>query len=144
MADKDMTNEEAAAKAIENDKKKNPGKYGIHEIGPAEEGPSPGRGMASGSYKISEGDTFTSIAKTLGISVKALMAANPNKTPKKLQIGSSIELPKLTDEQRKEGQTVPRSQSVRKLERLKPATLEQHKKSGIDAAVEPLKKKEEE
>lgn len=45
------------------------------------------------TYTIKAGDTFTSIATSLGISVLALEAANPGVNPTTLQIGQVIKLP---------------------------------------------------
>jgi LysM repeat protein len=45
---------------------------------------------SSGTYTISAGDTFTTIAAKLGITVAALEAANPGLNPNDLQIGAKI------------------------------------------------------
>jgi LysM repeat protein len=44
-------------------------------------------------YKIVQNDTFTSIAKRFGVSVKAIVDANPNVNPARLQIGQKIVIP---------------------------------------------------
>jgi len=47
-----------------------------------------------GVYTIQSGDTFSKIASRLGISLDALMRANPGVNPSRLQIGQKIVLPK--------------------------------------------------
>jgi LysM repeat protein len=44
-------------------------------------------------YTVAKGDTFSSIATKLGVSVKALVAANPNVDPKKLMPNQKIQVP---------------------------------------------------
>lgn len=52
---------------------------------------------ATGSeYKIEKGDSFYTIGKKFGVTVKALQAANPNIDPAKLQIGKTIQIPAAT------------------------------------------------
>lgn len=47
-----------------------------------------------GSVKIKSGDTLSQIAKKKGISLKALLAANPNiKNANKIRVGQSIKIP---------------------------------------------------
>ena len=52
--------------------------------------PAPGPCPGGFTYTIRAGDTFFSIARRFGISVSALMAANPNVDPDRLQIGQEI------------------------------------------------------
>jgi LysM repeat protein len=47
-------------------------------------------------YVIQRGDSFYSIGKKLGISMKAIQDANPNVNPSKLQVGQKIVLPTAT------------------------------------------------
>jgi LysM repeat protein len=44
-------------------------------------------------YVIAKGDTLGAIAHKNGLSVKALMEANPNVNPKKLQVGQKVQIP---------------------------------------------------
>jgi LysM repeat protein len=44
-------------------------------------------------YVIAHGDTLGLIAKRNGLSLKALMAANPSVEPRKLQVGQKIQIP---------------------------------------------------
>ena len=55
--------------------------------------PAPGPCPGGFTYTIRAGDTFFSIARRFGISVSALMAANPNVDPDRLQIGQEICVP---------------------------------------------------
>ncbi|KUJ06893.1 uncharacterized protein LY89DRAFT_602556 [Mollisia scopiformis] len=48
---------------------------------------------AISTYIVQAGDTFTSIASNLGISVASLEAANPNVVPSNLQVGSILTIP---------------------------------------------------
>jgi LysM repeat protein len=48
---------------------------------------------AAKDHKIVQGDTFGSIAKKYGVSVKALTDANPGLEPTKLRVGQSIHVP---------------------------------------------------
>ena len=48
-------------------------------------------------YKIKAGDNYDKIGKGLGISSGRISAANPGIDPKKLQIGQTINVPKLND-----------------------------------------------
>lgn len=47
-------------------------------------------------YKIKSGDNPAKIAKAHGVSTKALMEANPGLDPKKLKVGSTIQIPAST------------------------------------------------
>ncbi|HEY3862450.1 MAG TPA: LysM peptidoglycan-binding domain-containing protein [Verrucomicrobiae bacterium] len=47
-------------------------------------------------YAIAKGDTMGAIARRNGISLKALMEANPNVNAKKLQIGQKVQIPAAT------------------------------------------------
>ncbi len=48
---------------------------------------------ASGKYTVKKGDYPGKIAKELGVSLKALMDANPGLDPTKLQIGQELNVP---------------------------------------------------
>lgn len=48
---------------------------------------------AEGTYVIQSGDSFGKIAKKLGIDLQALLDANPDKDPRRLNIGTVINLP---------------------------------------------------
>lgn len=53
-----------------------------------------GKMASGGSVKIKSGDTLSQIAKKKGISLKALLAANPNiKNANKIRVGQSINIP---------------------------------------------------
>ena len=58
--------------------------------------PTPGECPGGFLYTIRAGDTFFSIARRFGISVNALIAANPNVDPDRLQIGQQICVPAPT------------------------------------------------
>ena len=47
----------------------------------------------SQEYTIVRGDTFSSIASRHGVSIKAMLEANPNANPRRLQIGQKIQIP---------------------------------------------------
>ena len=49
-------------------------------------------------YKIARGDTLGGLAKKFGVSLKALLDANPGITPEKLQIGQVIKIPAATSQ----------------------------------------------
>jgi len=57
--------------------------------------PGPGAGLCPGGrpYTIQPGDTFFQIAQRLGLSLQALVAANPQVDPNRLQIGQVICIP---------------------------------------------------
>lgn len=46
-----------------------------------------------GSYSIQPGDTFAKIAQQMGVSLQALLDANPGVDPRRLRIGQTILLP---------------------------------------------------
>jgi LysM repeat protein len=52
-----------------------------------------GGGGTAGSYRIQAGDTFAKIATEKGISLNALLDANPDVDTRRLQIGQVIQLP---------------------------------------------------
>lgn len=72
------------------------------ERGPLSKSPtaaaSPADGVSSATststYKIEGGDTLAAIANRFGISLAALMEANPGVDPRRLRIGQEIVLPK--------------------------------------------------
>lgn len=51
---------------------------------------------AASDYVVAHGDTFSSIAKTKKVTVKALTEANPGVEPTKLQIGQKLHIPAPT------------------------------------------------
>ena len=57
--------------------------------------PGPGAGLCPGGrpYTIQPGDTFFQIAQRLGLSLQALVAANPGIDPNRLQVGQVICIP---------------------------------------------------
>jgi len=57
--------------------------------------PTPANGEAK-EYVIAKGDTLGAIARKNGMSLKALMDANPNVNAKKLQIGQKVQIPAST------------------------------------------------
>jgi LysM repeat protein len=57
---------------------------------------TPGPAPAATEYKIQKGDSFSSLAHKFHVSVKALMEANPNVQPTRLQIGQTIQVPAPT------------------------------------------------
>ena len=56
------------------------------------------KGMASGGpVKVKSGDTLSQIAKSKGVTLKALLAANPNiKNANQIRVGQSIKIPGAT------------------------------------------------
>ncbi len=58
--------------------------------------PEPTPAPAARDYVIKKGDTFSSIAPTFNVSVKALQTANPTVNPARLQIGQKIAIPEPT------------------------------------------------
>lgn len=50
-------------------------------------------GAEGQEYTVVRGDSFATIAKKSGVSVKAMEAANPGVDPKKLQIGQKLHVP---------------------------------------------------
>jgi len=54
----------------------------------------PGTLTEDGIYTIQSGDTFSKIAKKMGVSLSQLMTANPTANPNALQIGQQIVIPK--------------------------------------------------
>ena len=59
--------------------------------GAAKDGAAAGPG---GDYTVKSGDTPAKIARAHGVSIAALMAANPGLEPTKLKVGQKINLPK--------------------------------------------------
>lgn len=55
--------------------------------------PAPVAPSGAQEYAIKSGDTFSSIAKNFGVSVKAIEEANPNVNPLRLQVGQKIQIP---------------------------------------------------
>lgn len=58
--------------------------------------PAPVPAAGTSDYKVAAGDTFSTIAKKNHVTVKALMEANPNVAPTKLQIGQTLKVPAPT------------------------------------------------
>lgn len=59
----------------------------------------PERGLARASavvHHVQRGDTLTSIARSYGVSLRALRAANPDLDPRRLQIGQVVQIPTQT------------------------------------------------
>ena len=54
---------------------------------------APGTLTDDGIYTIQSGDTFSSVAKKMGVSLSQLVAANPTANPNSLQIGQQIVIP---------------------------------------------------
>lgn len=50
-------------------------------------------GSSAGTYNIQSGDTFGKIANIKGVSLDALMDANPDADPRRLRIGQEINIP---------------------------------------------------
>lgn len=48
---------------------------------------------AAGEYKVKSGDTFAKIAKANGVTLAAMIAANPGVDAAKLKVGQTIKLP---------------------------------------------------
>jgi LysM repeat protein len=55
--------------------------------------PTPPPTPSSRTYLIKQGDTLGKVAKTEGVTLDALLAANPGIDPKKLRIGQEIQVP---------------------------------------------------
>lgn len=55
--------------------------------------PSPAPPVQAQDYVIAQGDTLSGLAKKFGVSVKALVDANPGIEPTKLKIGQKIHIP---------------------------------------------------
>ena len=58
-----------------------------------EPAPLPAAPAGVTEYAVVKGDTFASIAKNHGVSVKAIQDANPGVDPKKLKIGQKVVIP---------------------------------------------------
>ncbi|MCL4787438.1 MAG: LysM peptidoglycan-binding domain-containing protein [Verrucomicrobia bacterium] len=55
--------------------------------------PTPPPPPVASDYTIARGDTFSTIARKFGVSVKAIQEANPGVDPLRLQIGDKIKIP---------------------------------------------------
>ena len=55
--------------------------------------PAPNTEATPSEYVVAKGDSFYSIGKKLGVSIKALKAANPSVVPTKLKVGQKIQVP---------------------------------------------------
>jgi LysM repeat protein len=71
----------------------NPPGTSVTGMAPPEPVPGPAAAPAAQEYTVTKGDSFTSIAKKTGVSVKAIEAANPGVEPTKLQIGQKLQIP---------------------------------------------------
>jgi LysM repeat protein len=60
---------------------------------PAVETPAPPPATAVQEYTVAKGDSFFTIAKKFGVSVKAIQEANPGVEPTRLQIGQKLRIP---------------------------------------------------
>jgi len=60
--------------------------------------PAPVEPAAGGDYVVVQGDTLAKIAKAQGVSLKALVAANPGVDPKKLKIKQKLVIPAKSSE----------------------------------------------
>ncbi|MDB6121920.1 MAG: hypothetical protein JWQ71_913 [Pedosphaera sp.] len=61
--------------------------------------PVPGPGATGGTateYVVTKGDSFYSIGKKMGVSMKAIQAANPDVNPSKLKLGQKLQIPAPT------------------------------------------------
>ncbi len=61
---------------------------------PAKDGAAPEKAGPGGDYTIKGGDTPAKIARAHGVTLDALMAANPGLEPTKPKVGQKINLPK--------------------------------------------------
>lgn len=64
---------------------------------PPEPAPTPAPSTAAHEYTVTKGDSFYTIAKKFGVTVKAIEAANPGVEPTKLQIGQKLQIPAAAD-----------------------------------------------
>ena len=74
----------------------NKGKAKAEEIksAPLRDRKSTGKTTAASTVKVSSGNTLSGIARSKGITLKALLAANPNiSDPNKIRVGQSIKIP---------------------------------------------------
>jgi LysM repeat protein len=61
---------------------------------PSEPAPLPATAApATHEYTVTKGDSFYTIAKKFGVTIKAIEAANPGVEPTKLQIGQKLQIP---------------------------------------------------
>jgi hypothetical protein len=58
-------------------------------MSPVETAPAP----AAAEYVVGKGDTFYSIARKSGVSIKAIIEANPGVVPTKLKVGQKLTIP---------------------------------------------------
>lgn len=68
------------------------------ETNPPIVAPTPPPEPATTEYVVVKGDTLGKIAKSQGVSLKALEAANPTVQPTKLKVGQKLEIPASTSE----------------------------------------------
>ncbi len=54
---------------------------------------TPTPSLAVAAYTVQRGDTFARIARTYGVTVAALVAANPNYDPRRMRVGEVVTLP---------------------------------------------------
>lgn len=55
--------------------------------------PGPIGGGSSTEYVVTKGDSFSTIAKKTGVTVKAIQDANPTVVPTKLKVGQKLQIP---------------------------------------------------
>jgi len=94
LAEAINTNREAIVKSAEASSGASPNAQIAGEAGAASSGETGTSQIeADGSYAIEAGDTFAKIAQQSGISLQALLDANPGVDPRRLRIGQIIVLP---------------------------------------------------
>ncbi len=90
---KDTAKSDKAISAIKN-MFKNTGKAKAQESALSRDEKTKKKTAAASSVKIGKGNTLSGIAKDKGITLKALLAANPNITdPNKIRVGQNITIP---------------------------------------------------
>ncbi len=65
----------------------------VEAVTAANEASSPTNIGSATTYNIQSGDNFAKIASAKGISLQALLDANPGVDPRRLQIGQAINIP---------------------------------------------------
>ena len=89
--DTDKTNK--AVSAVKN-MFKNKGKANAEESAPPRNEKSKKKTTVASSVKVGKGNTLSGIARSKGITLKALLAANPNiSDPNKIRVGQNIKIP---------------------------------------------------
>lgn len=89
--DTDKTNK--AVSAVKN-MFKNKGKAKAEESGPTKDKTTKKKTTVASSVKVGKGNTLSGIARNKGITLKALLAANPSiSDPNKIRVGQNIKIP---------------------------------------------------